>query len=175
MVEQKLKTIITKEQIQKRIRAVARQISSDYAGKTVCVVAVLENSFMFMADLVRHIEVPVFCQFVKPRLSEKLENNVTTTEIFYGPEMEVAGRDVLLVEGIVQSGVTSEFLVRNFLTRGAASVKVATLLDRHTQRRVQLQPDYFGFLVDEPSVVGFGLAGPNGYYRNLPFVAEFED
>lgn len=171
MVEPQLKTIITQEQLQKRIHEVARQITADYAGKTVYAVCVLENAFLFMADLVRGIEVPVVCQFVKPFFRQKLENNIATTEIFYSPEMEVKDHDVLLVENVLQSGITTEFLIRNFLTRGASSVKVAVLLDRQSQRRVQLQPDYFGFLVDENFLVGYGLPGPGLQNRNLPYIA----
>ncbi|HMK23104.1 MAG TPA: hypothetical protein VK466_12285, partial [Terriglobales bacterium] len=79
--------------------------------------------------------------------------------------------DVLLVEGLVHSGVTSEFLLNDFRARGAATVKLATLLDRQSARRVQLQPDYFGFLVDEAFLFGYGLGTPEQTNRNLPYLA----
>jgi hypoxanthine phosphoribosyltransferase len=168
--DQGLKILITADQLQKRIRDLGRKISDDYAGKTLHVICVLENGFVFMADLVRSLELPIVCHFVAPSMSEKLENNVATTEIFFSPEADVKDHDVLLVEGLIQTGVTTDFLVRNAFARGATTVKVCTLLDRQTQRRMSLQPDYFGFLIDENYVVGYGLGGPQ-INRNLPYIA----
>ena len=164
------KTIFTAEQIQKRVAELARQISGDYADKQLIVVCVLENGFMFMADLVRQIDVPHICQFVRPDVRDIVQSGTQTTEIFFGPESKVDGRHVLIVEALVQSGVTSDFLARNFASRGAASVKLAALLDKHSERRVSLQPDYFGFLLNENYVVGYGLGAPD-FGRNLPYVA----
>ncbi|MGH9532825.1 MAG: phosphoribosyltransferase [Terriglobales bacterium] len=161
-----LKVIATAEQIHKRIAELARQISQDYRGKTLYAVAVLEDSFIFMADLVRALEVPVVCQFLKPEEHSMGE----TTEIRYSPEVHVEGKDVLLLEGLVKSGITAEFLMRNMTGRGAASVKLATFLDKQSERRISLQPDYFGFLVDESYVVGYGIGAPD-LGRNLPYLA----
>ena len=159
--------LLSADQIKKRVHEMARQISADYQGKTVYVVCVLENGFMFMADLARELEVPVVCQFLKPEFKEAHPN---TTEIFFSPEVNVEGQHVLLVEALVQSGITSEFLIRNLFGRGAASVKLAAFLDKQTARRVPLQPDYFGFLMSESFVVGYGLGTPD-LGRNLPYVA----
>src|SRR5512146_2163901 len=115
----------------------ARQISRDYQGKTLYVVGVMENGFIFMADLVRELEVPVVCNFVKP---EQKSASESTTEIFFHPEVDVRGQDVLLVEALIQSGVTSDFLVRHFHSRGASSVRLAVLLDKQASRRVPVQP-----------------------------------
>ena len=160
--------LLSPDQIRKRVLEMARQISTDFAGKTVYAVCVLENGFMFMADLVRELEVPVVCQFLKPEFKESSSRN--TTEIFFSPEVDVRGQDVLLVEALVQSGITSEFLIRNLHGRGATSVKLAALLDKQTARRVPLQPDYFGFLMNESFVVGYGLGAPE-LGRNLPYIA----
>jgi len=92
-------------------------------------------------------------------------------EIFFSHELEIKGQHVLLVEGLVHSGVTTEFLMNDLRARGAASVKVITLLDRQSARRVQLQPDYFGFLVDNAFLVGYGLGSPDQTNRNLPYLA----
>lgn len=165
-----MKPILTEEQIQSRVRELGHQISNDYKDKSITAVCVLETGFVFMADLVRHIDVPVECQFLKPFYREKTENNIVTTEVFYSPEVNVTGKHVLLVDGILQSGVTAEFLIRNMLSRGAASVKIAALLDRQSMRRVQLQPDYFGFLIDNTYLVGYGLDAQR-LYRNLPYIA----
>jgi hypoxanthine phosphoribosyltransferase len=164
------KILLTAEQIQKRVREIAQQISDDYQGKTLTAVAVLENGFMFMADLVRHLHVPVLCHFIKPQLNEKPQRGSSTTEIFYSPRIDVTGQQVLLVEGLVQSGVTSDFLLQALRTRGAASVKLAAFLDKSSTRRVDLKPDYFGFILDESYVVGYGLGAPD-VGRNWPYVA----
>lgn len=164
--------MISAEQIHKRVRELANQISDDYKGKTVLALAVLENSFMFMADLARAIDVPVVCTFVKPRYRQQGSGGASDVlEILFSHELEILGKDVLLVEGLVHSGVTSEFLMNDLRGRGAASVKLATLLDRQAARRVQLQPDYFGFLVDETFLVGYGLGSSEQTNRNLPFLA----
>jgi hypoxanthine phosphoribosyltransferase len=159
--------LLTAEQIKRRIQEIARKINSDFRGKTVHVVGVMENGFVFMADLVRELDLDLVCQFVK---AESKEANSSTTEIFFSPELDVQGRHVLLVEALVQSGLTSEFLIRNLVGRGAASVKLAVLLDKQSARRVSLQPDYFGFLINESFVVGYGL-GERHLGRNLPYIA----
>jgi len=132
--------------------------------------AVLENAFMFMADLVRALEVPVVCQFIKPRYS-KQGNQGEVVEIFFSHEPDIRGQHILLVEGLVHSGVTSDFLMNDLRARGAASVKLVTLLDRQSARRVALQPDYFGFLVDEAFLVGYGLGAAEQTNRNIPYLA----
>jgi len=164
------RVLLSAEQIRKRVQEMARQINADFRGRTVYLVGVLENGFIFMADLVRELQVPVVCQFVKPALKEADAN---ITEIFFSPEVDVNGQHVLLVETLVQSGVTSEFLMRNLVGRGAASVKLAALLDKQSARRVPLQPDYFGFLMNESFVVGYGLGTPH-LGRNLPYIAARE-
>ena len=118
----------------------------------------LENAFIFMADLVRALEVPVVCQFIKPRYRKQQGSPAAEVmEIFFSHEPDIRGQHILLVEGLVHSGVTSEFLMNDLRARGAASVKLVTLLDRQSARRVALQPDYFGFLVDGAYLVGYGL------------------
>jgi hypoxanthine phosphoribosyltransferase len=167
-----LQIIISSEQIQKRVRELARQISHDYKGKSVHALAVLENGFIFLADLVRSIEVPVICQFIKPRYRPQLTDDLPgMMEIFFSHELEIKGQHLLLVEGLVHSGVTTEFLMNDLRARGAASVKLITLLDRQSARRVQLQPDYFGFLVDSAFLMGYGLGSPEQTNRNLPYLA----
>jgi hypoxanthine phosphoribosyltransferase len=167
-----LRPVISSDQIQKRIKELGRQISDDYKGQTVQMLAVLENAFMFQADLVRAIEVPVVCQFIKPKYTRPPSGaSHEVMEIFFSHEPDIRGQHILLVEGLVHSGVTSEFLMSDLRSRGAASVKLVTLLDRQSARRVPLQPDYFGFLVDETFLVGYGLGAVEQTNRNLPYLA----
>ncbi len=165
-----LRQVITTEQIQKRVKELGRQISDDYKGQTIQMLAVLENAFMFLADLVRTVDVPVVCQFIKPKYSQS-DSASGVMEIFFSHEPDIKGQHILLVEGLVHSGVTSEFLMSDLRSRGAASVKLVTLLDRQAARRVSLQPDYFGFLVDETFLIGYGLGAVEQTNRNLPYLA----
>jgi hypoxanthine phosphoribosyltransferase len=182
-----LRQVIGAEQIQKRVKELARHISDDYEGQTIQALAVLENAFMFMADLVRALEVPVVCQFIKPKYSKQIGSQTGSqagspsskqgneaaevVEIFFSHEPDIRGQHILLVEGLVHSGVTSEFLMNDLRARGAASVKLVTLLDRQSARRVALQPDYFGFLVDDTFLVGYGLGAVEQINRNVPYLA----
>jgi len=163
--------VIPAEQIHKRVREIGRQISDDYQGKTVHALGILENGFMFLSDLVRALDVPVICQFIKPRYRDDLGGML---EIFFSHELEIRDQHVLLVEGLVHSGITTEFLMNDLRGRSAASVKLATLLDRPAARRVQLQPDYFGFLVDSTYLMGYGLGSTQQTGRNLPYLAVSE-
>ena len=167
-----LRTVISAEQIQKRVREMGRQISDDYRGQAIHLLALLENGFIFMADLVRALEGPVICQFIKPRYKVQGADGSGggVLEIFFSHEPDIRGHHVLVLEGLVHSGITTEFLMSDLRARGAASVKLATLLDRQSARRVQLQPDYFGFLVDDAFLVGYGLGSPEQTNRNLPFL-----
>jgi hypoxanthine phosphoribosyltransferase len=166
-----LRPVIGTEQIQKRVKELARHISDDYHGQTIQALAVLENSFMFMADLVRALEVQVVCQFIKPKYSKQGGQSGEIVEIFFSHEPDIRGQHILLVEGLVHSGVTTDFLMNDLRARGAASVKVVTLLDRQSARRVALQPDYFGFLVDDTFLVGYGLGSAEQTGRNMPYLA----
>jgi hypoxanthine phosphoribosyltransferase len=169
--DEQLRQVVSSDQIQKRVKELGRQISDDYKGRTIQALAVLENSFMFLADLVRVLETPVVCQFIKPKYSRSGDGASDVMEIFFSHEPDIQGHDILLVEGLVHSGVTSEFLMNDLRARGAASVKLVTLLDRQSARRVALQPDYFGFLVDDAFLVGYGLGAAQQTDRNLPYLA----
>lgn len=167
-----VRPVITTEQIQKRVKELGRQISDDYKGQTIQMLAVLENAFIFMADLVRALEVPVVCQFIKPKYSRAQAAAASEiVEIFFSHAPDIQGQHILLVEGLVHSGITTDFLMSDLKSRGAASVKLVTLLDRQSARRVSLQPDYFGFLVDEAFLVGYGLGAAEQTNRNLPYLA----
>jgi hypoxanthine phosphoribosyltransferase len=162
------KILLTAEQIQKRVKEMGQQISRDYVGKRLMLICVLQNGFVFAADLIRSIEIPVLCQFVQPQ-RKSVEGDCPRVEIHYGPEFNVKDKEVVIVEGLVQSGQTTEFLMRTMLSWGAASVKLAALVDKQTARRVPLQPDYMGFISEETYIVGYGMGDPD-YGRNLPHI-----
>jgi hypoxanthine phosphoribosyltransferase len=165
-----VRVVVSAQEIQKRVGELARQIANDYRGKTVHAVCVMENGFVFMADLVRALELPVVCHFVRPVSREIGLGASSATEIFFSPEPDVSGADVLLIEALVQTGLTTEFLMRNLYGRGAASVKLVALLDRHAARTVAVPLDYVGFPIDQAFVFGYGLGDPHSG-RNLPYIA----
>jgi hypoxanthine phosphoribosyltransferase len=117
-----IRQLLSAEQIQKRVKEMGRQISNDYRGQTIHVLGVLENSFLFMADLVRALEPPVVCTFIKPRYVER-PGSPPIQEILFSHPFDIRDQHVLIVEGLVHSGVTAEFLMSNLRSRGAATVK----------------------------------------------------
>ncbi len=165
-----LRVVFSEKQIRDRIRAIANDINRDYRGKTPTVVCVLENGFMFMADLVRHLKVPAVCRFIKAEVQDKQEGNTPVREIRYTPRVEAAGRDILLVDTILQSGVTQDHLYRYLVGQNARSVRSATLIEKTDERKMAVNTDYVGFKTRSKFLVGYGLAHQD-QYRNLPFVA----
>lgn len=165
------KVVISESQLRQRIAALGEQISKDFEGRAITCVGVLENGFLFVADLVRAITCEVHCEFVKPYTHVFRDRNTETTQIFYAPEIDVRGKHILLCEGILATGLTTEFLIRNFQARGAASIAVCGLLDRLADRRVNLDVAYYGFQVGPQWLAGFGLGpGSHALQSNLPYI-----
>lgn len=161
--------IISAIQLRQRIAALGRQISQDFDGRVLHCVGVLEDSFVFVADLLREITGEVRCQFVKPYVREIHDHAQATTEIFYAPKMDIEGQHVLLCVGLLSTGQTTDFLVRTYQAQGAASISICALLDRSSDRRVDLPVAYFGFQVGPQWLAGFGLGTPV-LGRNRPFI-----
>jgi hypoxanthine phosphoribosyltransferase len=147
-----------------------RVISRDFAGRTVDIVVVLESSFIFAADLMRRISQPVVCHFVRAETRDVTQSGFDRREIFFSRAPRLAGRDVLLVDAVLQTGITQDFLYRRLLETGPRSLRMAVLLDKPRDRRVDLKPDYFGFAVASKYLAGYGLAGSRGWFRNLPYI-----
>ncbi len=163
--------LLTEEQIREKVAEMAGQISSGGNGRTLHVVAILDNGFMFMCDLVRHMAGPVVCQFVKIETVDRVEDGKERRHIIYTPSLDVKGKDILLVDAILQTGITLDHLVQQFLIKKARSVKTAVLIDRPEERRVDMEPDFWGFRLAGRFLVGYGL-GYRDLYRNLPYVGD---
>lgn len=162
------KILLSAEQIQRRVKEIGQQISRDYAGKNLMLLCVLPNGFVFAADLIRAIDIPVSCQFVHPQ-KKSAQGDSSHVQIHYGSAFDVKAKHVVLVEGLIQSGHTTEFLLRTVLSWNAASAKLVALIDKQSARRVPVQPDYMGFILEETFVVGYGMGDPE-YGRNLPYI-----
>ena len=148
-----------------------RAISRDFAGRTVHVVAILEDAMVFASDLIREIRCPVVCHFVRAQAREVSLGGYDRKEIFFSGGVNLKGKDVLLVDAMLDTGVTLDFLAKRMLESRPRSLRIAVLIDRPGARRVPLNPEYRGFEVASSYVVGYGLAGPEGLYRNLPYLA----
>lgn len=168
--ENNLRVVFTEKQIRKRVGELAKEISRDYQGRALHVIGILENSFMFMADLIRALKVPVVCHFMKVETRDRTEGGVAVRELLYTPKVEVVGKDVLLVDGILQSGVVQEYLHRYLLGQGPASLRTAALVEKTNERKVDLSTDYSAFKTSAKFIVGYGL-GYQDKYRNLAYLA----
>lgn len=172
--QEKIKVLISKEELEKRVRELACQISADYAGKDLLIVAVLKGSFIFLADLIRHLDCRVAVDFMGTSSYGASTQSSGEVRITKDLEQSVAGRHVLLVEDIVDTGLTLRYLLETLRARQPASLRVCALLDKPARRRVRVNLDYYGFIIPNAFVVGYGLDYQEKY-RGLPFVGVLED
>jgi hypoxanthine phosphoribosyltransferase len=150
-----------------RVAALGREISRAYEGRRLDVVVTLDRGFVFAADLIRQIRVSVVCHFVSADIRDVEQGGHARREVFFGTYPQLKGRDVLLVDGVLESGVTQEFLLRRLGESQPRSLRLAVLLDKPSRRRVGLEPDYFGLRTASNNLwIGYGLAEANGTGRN---------
>jgi hypoxanthine phosphoribosyltransferase len=169
-----LDVAFSEEQIQERIQLIGREISKDYGQETVHAIGILEAGFMFLADLVRKISSPVVCHFLKMEIADNQESgHQPVRSIYYGSLGDVEGRHLLLVDAMVDSGVTLDHLAQQLALKKPKSLRTAVLINREDRRRVALPLAYVGFAWDGGHLVGFGL-GDKGLYRNLPYLRAME-
>lgn len=155
------------ERILARVAILGKEIARAYKGRRLDVVITLDRGFIFAADLIRHIDAPVVCHFVSEHVRDVEHSGRTRREVFFGAQPQLQGRDVLLLDAVLESGVTQEFLLRRIAESGPRSLRLAVLLDKPPSRRVGLEPDYFGFRTASNSRwIGYGLAAANGTGRN---------
>ncbi len=161
--------MLSQEQLAARVRELGAEITAAYAGKDVTVVGVLSGSFIFMADLVRRIDLPIRCDFLGlSSYGSATESSgvVAITKDLSGP---VEGRHILVVEDIVDTGLTMAYLLKNLATRKPASVRIVSLLSKPARRQVEVTIDFLGFTIEDRFVVGYGLDF-DGRYRNVPYL-----
>jgi hypoxanthine phosphoribosyltransferase len=162
--------LFTEEQIEGRIRALAKEISGNYKGKAIKLIGVLKGSIFFLTALARHIEVPVKIDFLGISSFSNKSGAPGVVRIAKDLDESIEGEDVLLVEDIVDTGFTLRYLLQTLSGRGPNSLSVCTFLDRNSRRIVQVPVDYRCFEIPDRFVVGFGL-DYNQLYRNLTYVA----
>jgi hypoxanthine phosphoribosyltransferase len=164
------KPIVTQEQMRARIRELGRQISADYAGKDLVLVGVLKGAYAFYADLARAIRIPVRVDFIVVTTSGSRSKTAAKVKLLTELTEPIAGKDVLLVEDIVDSGVTARYLLTTLAKKKPRSINVCTLLSKQERRVADVHVEYVGFKVPDQYIVGYGL-DYRQKYRNLPYLA----
>jgi hypoxanthine phosphoribosyltransferase len=167
MNEYHLNPLVSREQIASIVKDLAARISADYGQSELVLVCVLKGGFMFLSDLVRHLRMPVQIDFVRLASYGSGMRSSGRIEITKDVEVSMEGKDVLVVEDIIDSGRTIRFLKERLALSNPRSVKVCTLLDKKIRREVEMEADYVGKEVDDVFIVGYGIDF-NEAYRNLP-------
>lgn len=166
----KLETLISEEDIQRRIDELGAQISKDYEGKEIVVLCVLKGGVMFMTDLAKRIQVPMKMEFMVVSSYGDEYKSSGIVQIVKDLDESIEGKHVLIVEDIIDSGRTLAYLNNVLVGRKPATIKICTLLDKPEQRVVDVDVEYVGFTIPDSFVIGYGL-DYHQFYRNLPYIA----
>ncbi|HHV64574.1 MAG TPA: hypoxanthine phosphoribosyltransferase [Peptococcaceae bacterium] len=164
------KVLISEEEIKRRVAELGEQITKDYLGKELFVIGIFKGAVPFLADLIRQIKIPLKYDFMAVSSYGASTRSSGAVRILKDLDTSVEDKHVLIVEDIVDSGLTLKYLKENLARRHPLSLKIVTLLDKPDRREVDVQPDYNGFVIPNEFVVGYGLDF-NEAYRNLPYVA----
>ena len=161
--------LITSEELAERIAALGAQITADYQGRSLQVICVLKGSSLFTADLVRHVDLPLTLDFIGTSSYGESTESSGVVRIVKDVEDSLEGKDVLIIEDIVDTGLTLSYLLETLRLRRPASLKVCALLDKPSRRKVEVPIDYLGFSIDDHFVIGYGLDYASRY-RNLGYI-----
>ena len=168
-MEQKIEVLISEQQVDNRICEIAEQLSAEYAGRTIHLIGVLKGSVFFMCELAKRLTVPVTMDFMSVTSYGNDTKSSGIVKLIKDLDDSIEGRDVVLVEDIMDSGRTLSYLVKILKERKPQSFKMITLLDKPERRVVNIEPDITGFVVPDRFVVGYGLDCAQKY-RNLPYI-----
>lgn len=161
--------LYSEDDLREVVKRIGKQISEDYKDKNLFLVTVLKGSLVFMADLMRAIDIPCNIDFLAVSSYGSGTSTSGEVQVIKDLNCPLADKDVLVVEDILDSGVTLSFLLKNLSARGPKSIRLCTLLDKPERRKVDIHPDYVGMQVPDQFIVGYGL-DYNEYYRNLPYI-----
>ena len=165
--------VVSEEQLQNRIRELGKEITADYGGRVPLLVGVLKGAFVFMSDLARAIDLPVEFDFMAVSSYGSATRTSGVVRIVKDLDIDLTGRDVIIVEDIVDSGLTLSYLRKNLLARGPASLEVCALLLREGLQKTETELRYIGFTIPPAFVIGYGL-DVGERYRNLPYVCVYD-
>jgi hypoxanthine phosphoribosyltransferase len=164
--------LISEEKIQNMVKKIARRISKDYSNRDLLVIGILKGSFMFFSDLIRYINVPLKVDFIIASSYIK-DTSSGEVKIHYFPKEEIQGKDVLLVDDIIDTGISLKIIRDKILSMNPSSLKICVLLNKKERRVVNLPVDYIGFEVPNKFIVGYGLDYQE-MFRNLPYITIFK-
>ncbi len=164
-----IEVLFTEEEIRDRVKELGQEITRTYVGKKPHLVCVLRGAFIFLSDLVRYIDLPVTVDFMAVSSYSKGTKSTGIVKIIKDLDESIENRDVIIVEDIIDTGLTLEHLVKLFWARNPKDVKICVLLDKEARRITRIGLDFVGFKVPDEFIVGYGL-DLNGFYRNLPFL-----
>jgi hypoxanthine phosphoribosyltransferase len=166
------KPLFDSRKIQAKVQELAAQISSDYQGKDLVTIGILKGAFMFFSDIVRYITVPITLDFVIASSYVKTETS-GDVKVYYDIREDIANKDVLMIDDIVDTGITLNYIHERMLARRPSSLKICAFLDKKERREVDIPIDYIGFEIPNEFVVGYGLDYENKF-RNLPYISVFK-
>ena len=169
-----VEVLISAEQIKEKIRELGADIARDYAGRNPLLIGVLKGACTFLSDLIRAADIPLGIEFIAISSYGAEMRTSGEVRILKDLDVAIAGRHILVVEDIVDTGLTLSYLLANLESRGAASVKLVALLDKYERREKDVAIDYLGFKIPDKFVVGYGLDFAERY-RNLPFIGVLKD
>lgn len=167
--------LFSKDEIAKKVQELAKQISTDYNKEDeIVVIGVLKGANVFMADIIREIDIPVYIDFMAVSSYGYSTESSGVVRILKDLDLEVAGKHVLIIEDIIDTGLTLKYLTDNLKSRNVKSIKICTLLDKPKRRKCDLNIDYVGFEIPDKFIVGYGIDYAEKY-RNLPYIATLKE
>lgn len=168
-----MRVLIDEQTIAKRVAELGDKITKEYENKELLVICILKGAVIFMSDLIKRIEVPLAIDFMAVSSYGKSTRSSGVVRIIKDLDEEIEGKDVLIVEDIVDTGLTLKFLADNILSRKPKSLKICCLLDKPSRRQIKVEADYVGFEIPDEFVIGYGLDYSHKY-RNLPYIGVFD-
>lgn len=168
------KILVSSEQIEQKVKEIGKEITEDYKGKELMLVGILKGAAIFMVDLARSIEIPVTMDFMAVSSYGSSTKSSGVVRIIKDLDSNIEGKHILIVEDIIDTGLTLNYITDNLNKRGASSVKICTLLDKPERRKVDVPVDYRGFVIPDEFVIGYGIDYAEKY-RNLPDIFSLKE
>lgn len=166
--------LVTEEEIETKVKELGEQINKDYEGRNLMLVGILKGAVIFMSDLARNINMPVEMDFMAVSSYGDSSTSTGVVRLLKDLDSSIEGKDILIVEDIIDTGLTLSYLIDNLNKRGPESVKVCTLLDKPDRRKIEVPVAYRGFVIPDEFVVGYGIDYAQKY-RNLPYIAALKE
>lgn len=166
--------LVTEEEINEKVIELGKRISEDYKGKDLILVGILKGAVIFMSDLARNIDIPISMDFMAVSSYGSSSESTGIVKMIKDLDCSIKDKDVLIVEDIIDTGLTLSYLTDNLNKRGANSVRICTLLDKPDRRKAEVPVDYYGFIIPDEFVIGYGIDYAEKY-RNLSYIASLKE